>query len=210
MALDLEEFAAFSEELKKLGWTQKENREHRWLGPKRSLVDLLPAGPNLRAAKQIVWPQSQFAMSLAGFEQIFARSEYFTFAPGVRFKVAPPPVIALLKIVAFTEDPYRRRKDLDDLQSLFRLYEENSERLFSDDVFEADLEDIEYANAFLLGSDAGAIATPEDVEIVRTFLFKNLLSAENIADLDRADSRQLRFQMQLKAFQTGFCAGRRQ
>jgi Uncharacterized protein conserved in bacteria len=111
VALDLEDFGAFSAELKAQGWTQEPAREHRWCGPRGSLIDLMPAGPNLCTAKRIVWPESQFAMSLVGFEHVFARSVPISFAPNVRFKVAPPPVIALLKIVAHIEDPYRRRKD---------------------------------------------------------------------------------------------------
>src|SRR5712691_12596680 len=54
VALDLEDFAVFSAELKSRGWTQEPRTEHRWHGPSGSLIDLIPAGPNLRAAKRIV------------------------------------------------------------------------------------------------------------------------------------------------------------
>ena len=131
----------------------------------------------------------------------------FPFAPDVRFRVAPPPVIALLKIVAYTEDPNRRRKDLDDLKSLLCRYEAESDRIFGDDVFAAELDDIEYANAFLLGLDVGAIVTGDDAEIVSGFLGKQLLSVEERQELDRDDSQDwetLRFQMQIKAFEMGF------
>lgn len=86
--------------------------EHRWRGPSGSIVDLLPAGPGLRQAKRIIWPDSGFEMSLVGFEHVFSRSLPFSFAEGVQYRVAPPPVITLLKIVAFMDDPYRRKKDL--------------------------------------------------------------------------------------------------
>src|SRR6266568_7870427 len=184
VALDLEDFAVFSAELKSRGWTQEPGKEHRWHGPSGSLMDLMPAGPNLRAAKRIVWPESQFAMSLVGFEHVFARSVLISFAPNVEFKVAPPPVIALLKIVAYTEDPYRRRKDLGDLKSLLRYYEAESDRIFGDDVFTAELADVEYTNAFLLGSDVGAIATDEDAEIVNGFLSKHRMSEAALEELD--------------------------
>ena len=125
--------------------------------------------------------------------------------------MAPPPVIALLKIVAYTEDPYRRRKDLDDLKSLLRYYEAESDRIFGDDVFTAELADVEYTNAFLLGSDVGAIATDEDAEIVKGFLSKHRMSEAALEELDRDDLQQrdtLRFHMQLTAFEIGFNAGR--
>jgi predicted nucleotidyltransferase len=133
------------------------------------------------------------------------------FAPDVRFKVAPPPVVALLKIVAYTEDPYRRQKDLDDLRSLLRRYEAESDRIFDDDVFAAELEDIEYANAFLVGSDVGAIATDDDAKIVHAFLTKHRFSAAELADLDPDDLQErdvFRFHTQLEAFEKGFTAGR--
>src|SRR5260370_24459006 len=112
VALDLEDFAVFSVELEKCGWTRELLRDHRWRGLRGSLIDLIPAGPNLRVAKRIVWSGSQFQMSLVGFNHVFERSLLFSFAKGVQFKVAPPPVIALLKIVAYTEDSHRRQKDL--------------------------------------------------------------------------------------------------
>ena len=211
VALDLEDFAVFSTQLKTRGWTQEPGREHRWRGPSGSLIDLMPAGPNLRAAKRIVWPESQFAMSLVGFEHVFARSVLISFAPDVRFKVAPPPVVALLKMVAHMEDPYRRRKDLDDLKVLLSYYEAGSDRIFSDEVFAAELEDLEHANAFLLGTDVGAIATDEDAEIVHSFLSNQGMSAEELTELDRDDFHQrsaLQFHMQIKAFQKGFDARR--
>lgn len=207
VALDLEDFFAFSTELRALGWRQEKDREHRWHGPNDSLFDLVPAGPKLRASGQIIWPESQFAMSLIGFDHLFTRSETISFGSGIPCKVAPPAVVALLKIVAFTENPHRRRKDLDHLKLLLRCYEEQSDRIFGDDVFAAELEDVEYAAAFLLGGDIGAFTTEEDSAIVNDFLKKQLLSTEDLAELDRDDPRQreaYRFQLQLAAFKTGF------
>ena len=207
VALDLKDFAAFSSELKTQGWTQERHREHRWHGPNGSLIDLIPAGPILRAARQIIWPKSEFVMSIAGFEHVFTRSVPIAFASNIQFKVAPPPVIAILKIVAYMEDPYRREKDLADLKSLFSCYEAESDRIFGDNVFAAELEDVEYANAFLLGSDIGAIATDEDARIVNGFLGKKQFSETQLAELDRDNLQHreaVRFYMQLKAFETGF------
>jgi predicted nucleotidyltransferase len=210
VALDLEDFAVFSVELRERGWTREARREHRWRGPNGSLIDLMPAGPNLRAARRIVWPESQFEMSLVGFEHVFTQSLLFSFAKDIQIKVAPPPVIALLKIVAYTEDQHRRLKDLMDLKWLFRHYEASSNRIFGDDVFAAELEDIDYANAFLLGSDVGAIATDEDAGVVNAFLRKLRISADESADFDRdlEQTDALRFQMQLGAFDKGFISGR--
>jgi predicted nucleotidyltransferase len=207
VALDLEAFAEFAAELTVREWKQEPNREHRWRAPRGSLIDLVPAGPKLRAAKQIVWPESQFAMSLVGFDHVFTQATPIVFAPDVQFKVAPPRVLALLKIISYLDEPYRRQKDLEDLQLLLRRYEAASDRIYGDEIFAADLEDIEFANAYLLGADLSRIATEADGDLVRAFLNKQQIPDEEIAELDREDVRQrqvLRFQLQLKAFAKGF------
>jgi predicted nucleotidyltransferase len=206
LALDLEGFTAFADELRTLGWIQEDRREHRWRGPNGSIMDLLPAGPKLRQARRITWPKSDFEMSLVGFEHVFVGALPFTFAEGIQYRVIPPPIIALLKIIAFMDDPHRRKKDLLDIGELFRHYEAASDRIFSDDVFAAGLDDIEYANAFLLGVDIRFIATDEEVEILNAFFGVQSLSDEELQELDPEDIRQrgeARFQQQLRAFRKG-------
>lgn len=206
VALDLEDFTAFAGELRTLGWTYEERAEHRWRGPSGSMIDLLPAGPRLRQDKRIIWPESGFEMSLVGFDHVFAHALSVQFAEGVQYRVAPPPVIALLKIVAFMDDEHRRKKDRDDIAELFRRYEEQSDRIFSDEVFAAELEDIEYANAFLLGMDVGIIATGEELEILNEFCRAQGISEADLHELDREDMQQrevFRDQQQLRAFRNG-------
>ena len=170
VALNLEEFAAFTERLTKLGWRQSERREHRWQCVRGTLLHLLPAGPSLRAQKRITWPSSQFSMSLVGFDHVFQDAVERELSPGFAFLVVPPPVLALLKIVAYDDDRCGRAKDLADLRGLWRRYEQQSDRLFSDDVFKAELPDIELAGAFLLGLDLRVLCTREEVALVRSFL----------------------------------------
>ena len=129
-------------------------------------------------------------MGLIGFEHAFTRALPFSFAEGVQYRVAPPPVIVLLKIIAFMDDPHGRKKDLLDLMELFRRYEAGSDRIFSDEVVAAELEDIDYANAFLLGMDVGTIATEEEVGILSAFLRAQSISDEELLELDREDMQQ--------------------
>lgn len=211
VALDLEDFAAFADELRNLGWIQDSRREHRWRGPNGSIIDLLPAGPGLRLEKRIIWPNSGFEMSLVGFDHVFTRALSFSFAEGVHYRVAPPLVIALLKIIAFMDDQHSRQKDLLDVADLFRRYGAGSDRIFSKEVFAAELGDIEYANAFLLGMDVGAIATDEEVEIVNAFVRTQSISDEDLLELDPEDMRERetrRFQHQLRAFWQGIVQSR--
>lgn len=61
-------------------------------------------------------------MSLVGFGHVFTRAVEVDLGADVLFGVAPPAVIALLKIVAYMDDRQRRGKDLDDLRVLFLRY----------------------------------------------------------------------------------------
>ena len=68
------------------------------------------------------------------------------------------------------------------------------------------MDDIEYANAFLLGVDIRFIATDEEVEILNAFLGAQSVSDEELQELDPEDIRQrgeARFQQQLRAFRRG-------
>jgi hypothetical protein len=58
VALDLEDFATFSGELTAHGWMRELGMEHRWRGPRGSIIDLMPAGPNLRTAKRMIGPRA--------------------------------------------------------------------------------------------------------------------------------------------------------
>ena len=72
VALDLDEFAELERRLLADGWVRFAKREHRWRSAQATILDLIPAGPKLREAKQITWPISQFKMSLVGFDHVFA------------------------------------------------------------------------------------------------------------------------------------------
>jgi predicted nucleotidyltransferase len=66
VALDLDDFAELEIRLSKFGWNRDAKREHRSTSPRATLIDLLPAGAKLRAAKKLNWPESQLSMSLVG------------------------------------------------------------------------------------------------------------------------------------------------
>src|SRR5271167_4113409 len=130
VALDLDDFAELEARLSKLGWERDKKREHRWRSPRETLIDLLPAGTKLREAKKLIWPESQFSMSLVGFDHVFTEAQAIKVNDSLTVNVAPVPVLALLKIVAFLDRPYERERDLDDLRGILSQYGEGSDRLF--------------------------------------------------------------------------------
>jgi predicted nucleotidyltransferase len=204
VALDLDEFASLTSRLTAIGWTPAAKLEHRWTAPRQTIVDLLPAGPELRRRGSIMWPASRFMMSLAGFEHVFPNATEVHLAGGLRIRVAPPVVTALLKIIAYVEDPYRRAKDLQDIRVVLGRYEEESDRRFSDAVFDAQLTDFEFANAFLLGLDMRRLATRDDARYIDRFLGR-LLSWEEEGRIDDEGGFGMKtLRGQLDAFKKGF------
>ncbi len=57
VALDLDEFSDLENELTSRGWSRRPGREQRWTTPNGSLMDILPAGPQLRATGELTWPR---------------------------------------------------------------------------------------------------------------------------------------------------------
>lgn len=202
VALDLDQFERLSERLIEAGWTRAPRLEHRWTAPRQTIVDLLPAGPKLRDAGSILWPSSQFAMSLTGFEHVFTNAVDLPLRKGAPIRVASPSVTILLKIIAYTDDPYRRAKDLDDIRLVLGRYEAETDRLFSDVVFDADLPDFSEANAFLLGLDLRALATKDDAAYIDRFLVHFLSRDEG--EIDPDDFAAKVFRGRLHAFKRGF------
>ena len=169
VALDLDDFESLTRSLTQAGWSQKESREHRWRAANGTLLDIIPAGQTLREARQITWPQTEFTMSLVGFDHVFSDAQTFTLAEGLTVRVIPPVVLMLLKIVAFMDDHHRRQKDLSDIRALMSRYEADSDRLFSETAAHEGL-DFSLANSFLLGADMNGICSEEERDVVRRFV----------------------------------------
>jgi predicted nucleotidyltransferase len=215
VALDLDDFAELEKRLEAAQWSRTPNREHRWRSARGTLLDLIPAGTELRKAKQVTWPESQFTMSLVGFDHVFSDAESAELAPHLTVKIIPPVVLLLLKIVAFLDDQNRRAKDLLDIRSMLLSYEEDSERIFSDAVLDAKLADFSLANAFLLGMDLRSLCNLDELLVVREFVktvedeskpawMAFVRSAPNVGERNEEQAR-----LQLEAFKKGLNQGSR-
>jgi len=76
--------------------------------------------------------------------------------------------------------------------------------MFSDVVFDAELPDFEFANAFLLGLDIRALATGDDARFVDQFLERLLARDEEGRFDDESDFGMKSFRGQIRAFRKGF------
>lgn len=203
VALDLGEFTRLTDQLVAAGWNRTPRVEHRWIGPSETMVDLLPAGPNLRRQGSVLWPESQFRMSLTGFDHVFSHAVEMDLSTGVCIRVAPPVVTTLLKIIAYIENPNGRAKDLQDIRFVLGRYEAESDRLFSDEVFDAELPDFEMGSAFLLGLDLRALATADDTRYIRGFLDR-FLPEEGRSGRQEDDYSNRVFIGQIRGLKRGF------
>ena len=124
-------------------------------------------------------------------------------APGLTFKVVSPPVLALVKMASYLDDRHGRAKGLLDVRRLWQWYEHNGERVFGEDVFKADLTDIEFAGAFLLGLDLRKIATAQDLQLIGRFLTQLESSPVDLPALDLEGRDAERTRQQIIAFRRG-------
>ena len=170
VAMDLDGLVGLERVLLASGWSRDSIREHRWRGPHRSWMDIIPAGPKLRSARHLTWPRSGMEMSLVGFDHVFERAVESDVGGDKIVRVAAPEVLFLLKVVAYLDDPERREQDLADIHGLLRRYSYGSDRIYSDTVFDAHLSDVEYVPSFLLGTDLAAFCNAEERSVVQRFI----------------------------------------
>lgn len=133
-------------------------REHRKVFEDTLLVDFLPVGSALDGVGTITWPESRQEMSVVGFRLAFDHQAEITIGADTRVSVADLPVLILLKMVAFSDSPSDRARDLHDIVSVIFWNEEAAgDRLFAERLVDLDLQ-VDEAAAFLMGEDVGALA----------------------------------------------------
>ena len=172
VSLDMDSLVGAEPSLAACGWSRDVVQEQRWRGPHGSRIDLIPAGPTLRSARQVTWPRSGMTMSLVGFDHVFERAMELEVLGHLSVRVVMAEVLFLLKVVAYLDDPERRVQDLGDIHGLLRRYEYNSERMYSDLILDAGLADADFVPAFLLGWDLATICDVEECGLVQRFIDK--------------------------------------
>ena len=169
VALDRPELPQLTSPLIARGWRQDQRREHRWFSGNGARVDLLPVGEQARRDRRLAWPLSDTTMSLVGFDHVFSDAVELDLAPGLRGRVVPLVVLALLKMVSYLDQRWERRKDLEDVAAIMHAYEDAGERRFSDEVIEAAVDYAE-AGSYLLGRDLDRLcAEPDERDAVERF-----------------------------------------
>ena len=108
-------------------------------------------------------------MSLVGFEHVFADSANVWIAPELTVKIASLPVVTLLKIAAYLDNPYDREKDVEDLAAILARHEPEQARRFSDEIVMRHL-NYEAVGAYWIGKDLRALCSMEEKTLVDHFI----------------------------------------
>lgn len=163
------------------GWTADPRVEHRWKTPAGVTVDVLPIGPRARKSGALRWPKSGNLMKTTGFRLVFNHAHVVS-AGGLRIRVAPVQVVALLKMAAYLEVPEERSRDLEDLALIFEDYPMDDARRFAPEVVKAGLSYTQ-SGPFLLGSDLASIINALERAEVEAFVTKALAEDDPQATL---------------------------
>jgi len=153
------------------GWRRDRWMEHRWYSPTGEIVDIIPAGPDLLQRGVVEWPRGGHRMSLVGLRLAFERGVPIAVAPDLTIKVAPVPVLTVLKIVAYEDRPAERERDLADLAYILTEYE--PEDRFVDDVIDLGLS-YEEAGPFLLGRKISEMVDETERIVIERFIHEAL------------------------------------
>ena len=134
-------------------------------------VDVVPAGPGLRAAGKLVWPRSGHEMQLVGMDLVF---EHAVTEPlgHTALRIASLPTIVILKMNSWLDRFEDRERDLADIGHVLEdAVRPDDDRRFDDHIVELAM-DYELVCAFLIGEDVGRIAKDHHRRRVDEFLAK--------------------------------------
>jgi predicted nucleotidyltransferase len=128
-------------------------------------IDIVPYGGVENETAQIHWPNSDgIVMSVAGFKEAFAAAMTVAIDPATNIAVVSLPSLMLLKLLAWSErgNIAKQRSDAADIALLLKCYHQmaGEERLYDTSTPLKEYGyDIERAGAWLLGNDAGQLAS---------------------------------------------------
>lgn len=158
MVPDHEQFDAVKEELKKNGFEKSQGNMPYSLfhAESKTTIDLLPFG-GIEEERMVRFVEGNLEISAVGMTQVSKEVETFDHPYGIALPVSPAHGLVILKLIAWSEKPGDRVKDLGDTANILRiawaLYEpemfrENAEH---SDLFEMKNFDTRLVGARIMG-----------------------------------------------------------
>lgn len=150
-ALSWDEYDALIDQLIQKGFTRDDQGiEHR-LRYKETNLDILPYGEHLLEGDSLVWRVSGNRMNIHGLKEALLLAKPFEVGNNLKVLVPPPWLIVYLKVVAYLDQPQARTKDIRDILTILKYFEDDPRNTRRFDL-EADLV-YELRGAYLIGRD---------------------------------------------------------
>jgi predicted nucleotidyltransferase len=169
-----ETWAEFAELKRRLtaAWFREGQEPHRlYLG--NAEIDLIPYSPALAPGERLQWPGTGQVMSTLGTSEALEHAQFEPIEDGLVLRMVPVSGCVLLKMIAYSDRPAERERDLTDVIHCFERCEADGDRRF-DVATGRSVDEIpiqyEEAGAYLLGSEVASIARPASLQVVRRIL----------------------------------------
>jgi predicted nucleotidyltransferase len=187
------------------GWERSRAQEHRWSFRGQVHGDILPVTEKALSDGELRWPRSAAVLSTVGLDLALRRATTVRLSDGTPLRVAPLPVLVVLKAVAFLDRPHDRARDLGDIAWIMHVYvPDEAERRFDPRFVTIDVQ-YDEGSAFLLGEAVREMAE-RHLPLLKRFLrcvevsWLDTLAALAPRAWDRSREGVLR---QLRAFRRG-------
>lgn len=151
-----------------LGWAQDARLPYRWYAAGGVQLDVLPVDDEVLRAGEIEWPGTDRRLDLTGFRLTRDHAELVELRPASTVRVAPVPVLAVLKIAAYRDRPAERHRDLADLGHVFDAYPSVDDMRRYLAAYDFDLSYAE-SGPHVLGSEVRAIVNSHEHQLVVGF-----------------------------------------
>lgn len=158
---------AVAESLSAAGWTADSSMVHRWRH-QGTMVDIIQVSDEDLLAGVV--DLDGVALSVVGFDLAFSEANAIRVTPATEVMVPPLPVLVLLKMIAWTDRPYDRAKDLGDIAHIWdNALSEDDRWAEPSPWLDAGL-DHDNQGAFFVGWKLGQLAGPGHVHWAKRFL----------------------------------------
>jgi len=191
--------------------------EHR-LSRGTAIVDLIPYGSQIAPHGKVVWPESGFEMTVAGFDEVCAAALKVALGNGFSVPVITVPGFVLLKIIAYLERKAqgggKYKDDARDIEYWLRNYASGTEderRFYLAREPDFAQQDYETAGAVLLGLEVRGLTSSKAAVYVGRFIQESEDPDSHFMDIlagglidDAADKKRAEGLALLAAFKKGF------
>lgn len=155
-------------------WRKDSKQAQRFYSAAGRMVDLVPCGP-VAEDDVVFWPpERSHRMDVRGFELAMSDAVDVTIDEGLSIKIAPLPVLALLKLVSWWDRSHGNQKDAEDLITLLRNFADTDGATLLEAEANFDLYDLEddhdLRGAHLLGRVVASTAEEDTLELARRIL----------------------------------------